>query len=115
MQRESAEHPTLKEWYEERQKDLLVDPLMRFFNEKRTYSIHRGVITPKRSVLPIYNLKIGNVPQLGNATMTIIAFDGVKEYLPKSSGNMYRLCEEYYIKLKALVKEWLSIRAKMGV
>jgi hypothetical protein len=115
MQRESAEHPMLKEWYEERQKELIVDPLMRFFNEKRTYSIHRGVITPKKTVLPIYNLKIGNVLQPRNATMTIIAFDGVKEYLPQSSGNMFRLCEEYYIKLKALVKEWISIRAKLGV
>ena len=46
MKKESAVHPDLEKWYEEKSEQLKNDPLMKFFNEKRTYTIHKGVITP---------------------------------------------------------------------
>jgi hypothetical protein len=42
-------------------------------------------------------------------------FDGVEEYLPGHSGNIFRLCEDYFVTLKDLVKRWLAKRAELGL
>lgn len=115
MQSESSDNSKLQQWYDERQAELKRDPLMRFFNEKRVHTIHRGVIAPKKKTFPIWDLKINGIPQIGKGTMTVLSFDGVDEYLPGHTANMYVLCEKYYIKLKALVHEWLKARAEFGL
>ena len=86
-----------------------------FFNEKRTHTIHRGVITPKKTTFPFCDLVIGGVPQPGEGTMTIYEFEGVDKYLPDHNGDMYVLCEQYFIKLKGLVKDWLRKREELGL
>ena len=115
MKKESAVHPDLEKWYGEKSEQLKKDPLMKFFNEKRTYTIHKGVITPKKTTLPIWDLVIDGVPQPGKGTATIHTFEGVDEYLPGHNGNMYVLCEQYFIKLKGLVKDWLRKRKELGL
>lgn len=115
MKKESAVHPELEKWYEEKSEHLKEDPLMKFFNEKRTHTIHRGVITPKKTTFPFCDLVIGGVPQPGEGTMTIYEFEGVDKYLPDHNGDMYVLCEQYFIKLKGLVKDWVRKRKELGL
>lgn len=112
MQQESSAQPKLVEWYQEQQTHLKDDPLMRFFNEKRVHVIHRGVVSLRVKTAPIYNIVKNGVPLQGPGTMTVLLFDGVDECIPGSSGNVFRLCEEYFIKLKQLVGAWLAERRR---
>jgi hypothetical protein len=115
MKKESSQHPDLEKWYEEKSEHLKQDPLMRFFNEKRRYTIHKGVITPQKSTYPITKIVVSGVSMPGTGTMTIYRFDGVDKYIPGHNGNMYVLCEQYFIKLKMLVRDWLIKRKELGL
>ncbi|MDI1361519.1 hypothetical protein [Methylotenera sp.] len=111
MQTESSEYPELKAWYENRMSTLKDLSLLRFFNASRVYSIHKGVISPVTHTAPIYDFKVNEVLQpQQKRTMTFLRFEGIEEFIPNSSGGVFRLCEEYYILLKSLVDEWLVIR-----
>jgi hypothetical protein len=51
MQKESGLYPTLTQWYETRMAELMHSadaPLMKFFNERRVHTIHKGVVRPLR-------------------------------------------------------------------
>lgn len=116
MQRESADNPDLKAWYEERMSSLKESPLLKFFNASRVYSIHKGVIAPVAHTAPIHNFKINGVLQPPTKrTMTFLRFDGIEEFIPGSSGGVFRLCEEYFVVLKTLVDEWLAKRIALGI
>ncbi len=110
MQVESSGHPESKKWYKRKQEDLKQNPLLKFFNDRRVYSIHKGVVSPSAHTSEIYDLKINGEPVAGPGTMTVLSFEGVGEFIPGSSGNVFRLCEEYFILLKYLVHEWLLER-----
>lgn len=111
MQRESAEYSELKVWYEGQMSSLKERPLIRFFNASRVYSIHKGVIAPVAHTTAVHDIKINGVLQPArNPTMTFLRFDGIEEFIPGSSGGVFRLCEEYFLLLKTLVGEWLAKR-----
>jgi len=111
MQRESAEYPELTLWYEDRMSSLKELPLLRFFNASRVYSIHKGVVAPVAHTAPIHDFKINGVLQPPRErTMTLLRFDGIEEFIPGSSGGVFRLCEEYFLLLKSLVGDWLAKR-----
>lgn len=78
------------------------------------HTIDRGVIKSSKIVKPISNLKVNGVPMPGPGTMTVWIFDGIAEYLPADSGNVFRLCEQYFLILKALVADWLLKRKEMS-
>ena len=40
-------------------------------------------------------------------------FDGVQEFIPGDTGNVQRLCEQYFLILKWLVQEWLREREQL--
>ena len=116
MQRESADHPEVKAWYEDRMSSLKESPLLKFFNASRVYSIHKGVVAPVAHTAPIRDFKINGVLQPPTErTMTFLRFDGIEEFIPGSSGGVFRLCEEYFVVLKTLVGEWLAKRAALGI
>lgn len=115
MQRESAEYPELKAWYEDRMSSLKELPILRFFNASRVYSIHKGVVAPIAHTAPIHDLKIDGVLQPPGGTMTFLRFDGIEKFIPGSSGGVFRLCEEYFLLLKSLVGEWLAKRNALGI
>ena len=96
MQCESAKHPELTAWYEERMLSLKDLPLLRFFNAKRVYSIHKGVVAPTVHTATLRDLQINGVPQPGEGTITFLCFDGIKDYIPGDSGGVFRLCEQYF-------------------
>lgn len=116
MQRESAEFPKLKAWYENRMSSLKELPLLHFFNASRVYSIHKGVVAPITHTAPIFDYKINGVlqPQL-QQTISFLRFDGIEEFIPGSSGGVFRLCNEYFALLKTLVDEWLDLRNASGI
>ena len=116
MQRESADHPELKAWYKNRMALLKESPLLRFFNASRIYSIHKGVVVPVAHSAPIHDFKINGVLQPpSERTMTFMRFDGIEEFIPSSSGGVFRLCEEYFVVLNTLVGEWLAKRNALRI
>lgn len=115
MQRESSDNPELKAWYEIEMLTMKTMPLLRFFNEKRVYSIHKGVVAPTTHVAPIKDLTVNGVPTTGDGTMTFLRFVGAEEFFPGGSGGVFRLCEQYFIVLKDLVGAWLRKRAELGI
>lgn len=118
MQRESSDQPELSAWYEARMEALLASPdapLVKFFNARRVYSIHRGVISPQRVTAQITEFRIDGKLQPASAgqTMTLLRFDDVAEYMPNDSGGVFRLCTKYLGLMRALVTEWLAKRSAL--
>ena len=58
MEKESAPIPELKKWYKNEMEQLSQLPVMKFFKEQRTHSIHRASISPKTNSAPILILKL---------------------------------------------------------
>jgi hypothetical protein len=115
MQKESSDYPELMAWYDGQMSHLKELPIMKFFNEKRVHTIHKGVVKPIKHVTPVWDLKVNGVPQPGQGTMTFWQFDGVGDFIPGSSGGVFRLCEQYFMILRRLVIEWLKKRKELGI
>ena len=115
MQSESAAIPELKAWYDVEMGKLKESPLLRFFNEKRVYSIHKGVVTPIVHTVPIMNLRVNGSVYSGEGTMTIVRFEGAEKFFPGGSHNVFQLCEQYFIVLKELVGAWLRKRMELNI
>ncbi len=113
MQEESSPYPELIKWYESKMNELKKLPIMKFFNERRVFSIHKGNIKPHRIDTPVTNIVYSTGEKIEKGTMTMWVFDGVNEYIPHDNGNVFRLCETYFIILKTLVKEWLETRERL--
>ena len=115
MQRESSPVPALALWYEAQMETLKQSPHLRFFNANRVYSIHNGVVVPRKHIVPIQNLTINGVLQPDGETMTFFQFDGAEEFFLGGSGGVFRLCEEYFLILRQLVNDWVLRRNELQV
>lgn len=115
MQKESAQYPELLKWYNATMEKMKGAPLLKFFNEKRVHSIHRGVVKLEKTSTTIYNVVVNGVELPGSGTATSLQFNGIQEYMPHDSGNVFRLCEEYYKVMKWMVQEWLRQRRLLGI
>src|SRR5450759_5831535 len=127
MQKESGGSSELAEWYAEQQGKLTTNPLMRFFNDRRIHSIHVGAVKLDKKHFPVAGLqeKISEVPGRGEVRQVTVRvntpsapaspgdvisvrngggyawqFAGIEEFLPGHSGNVFRLCEDYFLVLK---------------
>lgn len=67
MQRESAGSSGLTAWYEAEMAVLKQAPFLKFFNEQRVYSIHKGVIAPTSLTTPIEAIKVNGIPTSAQA------------------------------------------------
>ena len=107
MQTESSYNKELASWYESQMKQLKQLPIMQFFHKKRTYTIHLGHIEPTHSTIPIKSIIINGKeePTVGGV-LTYWTFDDAKDTIPNSNGNVLQLCEEYFLILKNLVRNW---------
>ena len=112
MQSESSGYPELEEWYRKKQEELKTNPLLKFFNDKRVYSIHKGVVAPALRSTTAYNITVNGIQLPGTGTVTVLQFEGVDKFIPGSSGNVFRMCEEYFLILKKLVHQWMFERQK---
>jgi len=115
MQEESSGFPALEGWYKEQMSHIGELPIMKFFNEKRVHTIHKGVIKPTKHTTPVWDLKVNGIPKPGIGTMTFWQFEGVVNFMPNDSGGVFRLCEEYFKILRRLVTEWLKKRREFGI
>jgi len=85
---------------------------MKFFNDRRVHTIHRGNVKPVSHTMPIWNMVVnGKKLDPGTGTMTVWLFDNADEYMPGKSGNVFNLCEQYFLILKNLVNQWLNQKA----
>jgi hypothetical protein len=117
MQKESGPYPALTQWYETRMAELMHSPdapLMKFFNERRVHTIHKGVVRPLRDTAMVTDSTVPGVP--AGATIIMWRFEGTAEYLgPNDSGGMYRLSMRYLAVLRELVRGWLQRRIDLGI
>jgi hypothetical protein len=142
MQKESSKNDELNKWYKNEQNRLEQLPLLEFFNKKRVYSIHRGVVSPTKDQVSVYDSKSSYLKFPGGKTLeqwnctakikhirfvegdivtrvgnNIIAwfFDDIQDYIPGDSGNVLRLCEQYFGILKDLVYSWNLKRRELNL
>lgn len=117
MQKESGGSAALTQWYEERMAELMQSadgPLMKFFNERRVHTIHRGVVRPHRDTATVARSTLPGVA--AGATVILWRFGGTAEYMgPNDSGGMLRLSMRYLAVLRELVKGWLRKRTELGI
>jgi len=113
MQKESAQYPQLLSWYEGKMEKLRQLPLLKFFNAQRVHSIHKGNISPIQQSTRIWDIQYGTKKMPGEGIMTVWLFDEIEQFIPGDSGNVFRLCEQYFLILKQLVHEWLQEKTKM--
>jgi hypothetical protein len=108
MQKESTVEVTL--WYQNQMLSLAPLPMMRFFHDKRTYTMHKGVVTPSSvQALVMRQQRVSrNVLVMGPSRATLWLFDDSEAYgLPKKA-PVFPLCDEYLAVLCKLVDGWLE-------
>lgn len=141
MERE-CDHVGMTDWYKSTIATVGKSPMFKFFNEQRVYSIHKGVIQPDKTQHKVSSVKFLNAQSTDKKkrlsvtatihaeTLTIQArditkfadsgniwawrFTGVEKHLPGDSGNVLRLCEDYYSILKWLIEEAIRERHRRG-
>jgi hypothetical protein len=117
MQKESGPYAALTQWYEGRMAELMQSadaPLMKFFNERRIHTIHRGVVRPQKDTAMVTGSTVPGVAP--GATAILWRFEGTAEFLgANDSGGMHRLSMRYLAVLRGLVKDWLLRRAELGI
>lgn len=115
MERESAIHDALLSWYKTRIVNLKESEhgvLLKYFNENRTYTIHKGVVTPARLTAQVTDFTKNGVPQpiSPDATMIFYRFANPPGDKVDDSAGIFRLCRAYLDVMGALVAEWLVQR-----
>jgi hypothetical protein len=81
MEKESAVNPDLLAWYKAEMAQLGKLPVMKFFNDRRVHTIHRGNVKPVSHTMPIWNLEVnGEKLNPGTGTMTIYVFENAGEF-----------------------------------
>ena len=134
--------PPLMAWYKNQMEKIGSAPLFRFFNSQRVHSIHKGVVRPRAKSYPItegsfrqevspdgksrlvvemtiasntFPASISDiVTTMPNGSISVWCFDGIEDYIPGDTGNVLRLCEQYFLILQWLVQEWLLERQCLG-
>jgi|SRR5580704_11292456 hypothetical protein len=111
----------LRNWYDDQMKLLLASPrggLLRFFNDRRVYTTHTGVVRPQLMSAEATHVNRNGVmvPVSAGTTVKWYRFEGVREYIPTdSSGGAFRLCEQYLSLLRGLMDGWLAKRVELGI
>jgi hypothetical protein len=117
MQKESGPYPALTQWYETGMAELMQSAdaqLMKFFNERRVHTVHKGVVRPQRDTAAVTSSTVPGVAV--GATMILWRFEGTTEYLGSNdSGGMQRLSMRYLAVLRGMVRDWLQKRAELGI
>ena len=108
MQSESGSDTPLALWYRTQMDGLGQIPLLKFFNDRRVYSIHKGTVTLRKTAFSVFGTQRsaeGNVifsPQ----TATGWLFENTSQFNLPSSASAIWLCHEYVKVLEKLVLEW---------
>lgn len=108
MQKESSDNKELLNWYENEMNQLKQLPIMKFFHAKRNYTMHQGNVKMNQRTFQAYNIKYSNEDSFSSGQFSVWIFDDIELFLPGNSGNVFRICEEYFLILKQLVHVWLE-------
>lgn len=111
MQAESGSGTSLERWYRNNIAQLPEQDLLRFFNNRRVFTIHQGTIQVKQKSLPILAAQYSadGSPTLSPQFMKVWFFDGTDEY-GFGVEPAFHLCERYLAVLEQLVENWLRAR-----
>ena len=109
MQQESGSSEKFKKWYEGKQEQMKTIPLLKFFNDQRVISIHQRSVKPNQRFLKIEKVEQGGRVIGTGGTVMFYEFEGINKIIPGDSGNVFRLCNEYYDYLQQLVNDWLEV------
>jgi hypothetical protein len=120
MQKESGEKGAeLRDWYELQMGALHASPrgpLLRFFNDRRVHTVHRGVVAPQLLATEATDFRVNGVAVNSEPTVAFYRFEGVREFIPTDhSGGVFRLCEQYLGVLRILLGAWQAKRAELGI
>lgn len=109
MQKESGSTEKFLKWYEGKQTEMKSNPLLKFFNEQRTISIHQKSVQPIQRNINISKIE-HNGRIVGSGGIAIVyEFDNFDKFIPGDNGNVFRNCLKYYDYLSNLVEEWKEI------
>lgn len=109
MQKESSGSKEFDAWYAAKQAEMKANPMLRFFHEQRTISIHERSVRPNQRTVPILHVSIGGrIVGTGGTVMTY-EFNEYRDYVPEDNGNVFRISKQYYSYLEQLVEEWLIL------
>ena len=108
MQKEFSKSKLFKEWYANKQKEMKNDPMLKFFGDIRTISIHQRSIEPNQRDIDIQHIKVANRIVSTGGTVTTYEFEDYDNFVPGDNGNVIRVCKQYYSYLESLYQEWLN-------
>jgi len=109
MQKESGSSGKFIKWYKARQEGMISNPLLKFFNEQRVISIHQRSIKPNQRFMKITKFEKGGRIVGTSGTVMTYEFEGFSKIVPGDSGNVFRLCKQYYAYMQQLVNDWLKV------
>ena len=109
MQKELASSEKFLKWYKEKQAEMKSDPLLKFFNEQRTISIHQKSIQPNQRFINISKVEQNGQVIGVNGIALVYEFDNFDKVISGDNGNVFRHCLNYYNYLNDLVNECKKI------
>jgi len=109
MQNEYSSSEVFAKWYATKQTEMKAEPILKFFNEQRVISIHQQSVQPNQRTMKINNIEIdGQFAKTGIGMVYV--FDNFSKIVPGDTGNVFRICKQYYDYLLQLVNECLEIK-----
>jgi hypothetical protein len=108
MQKESSGEVT--SWYDKEMLSLAQLPMMKLFKSKRTYTMHKGVVTPApvQARVMAQHFVSGNLRSMGRTRALLWVFDDSDKYGLQKNAPVFPLCDEYLSLLRKLVHDWLG-------
>lgn len=118
MQAESGSETPLARWYTEQMAILLVSdgPLLKFFNEKRVHSVHRGTVVLERTTYLIFDTPLSDDGGVifDRQSETKWLFDNSSSLGDQKCLDAIELCRVYLAIVERLVKRWEAQRSSLG-
>lgn len=119
MQAESGNETPLAVWYRDQMAQQVTSegPLLKFFNDMRVYSVHRGTVVLEQKSYAIFDTMRGDdgsaifARQTGKEWLFDNSFSlGDRQYLPALA-----LCGVYLATIERLVTQWEAQRSLLGL
>jgi hypothetical protein len=119
MQAESGSETPLARWYTAQMEIQLVSdgPLLKFFNEKRVHSVHRGTVVLEQMTYLIFDTPLSDDGGMifDRQSRTEWLFD-VSSSLGDHKGlPALELCRVYLAIVESLVTRWEAQRSSLGL
>jgi hypothetical protein len=116
MQAESGGIPALSDWYDEQMAQMCANPLLKFFNAKRVYSVHKGsIVLVKAQYAFLAPAQIAGCAYLAPPHITGWLFDDTEQFGVAPHTSAVYLCEQYVSLMAGLVQDWHIKRLEFNI